>query len=102
MALIKENLDFGISANYWRVTNVSVDTISSTSIIFIGLYVNKDAQRPLDTRGVTIYNEDFEKYFSKTGITNFNDLYEASYMCLKECDDFFSDAVDDEEELAKL
>lgn len=102
MALIKENLDFGISANYWRVINISIDIISNTSIIFISLYVSKDAKRSIDTRSFTVTNEDFERFFSKDGIKNFRDLYNASYLCLKELDPYFIDAVDDTEEIEYL
>lgn len=99
MALLKENLEYGISANYWRVVNISIDTISHTSIIFISLYINKKAALPISTRSFTVCNDEFEKYFSKDGIANFRDLYQASYLCLKEFDEFFVDAIDDPEEV---
>ena len=101
MALIKKNDDFGFSADYWRVINISIDLISRTGMVFLGLYYDKDTKRHIDTRVISVYGEDFDKYFSKDNILNFSDLYEAGYICTKENLEYFKDAEDDEDELMK-
>lgn len=101
MALIKENLDYGFKANYWRIINVSIDILSNTAMVSIALYTNKEAQKSLEVRTVNAYNDTFLKYFSKRNIINYKDLYEASYFFLKENDEYFKEAKDDNEELLR-
>ena len=98
MALIKENLDYGILANYWKVININLDTISKTGFICIALYVIKDANKFLETKTLNVYVDMFDKYFSKDNIVNYDDIYAASYYCIKENLEYFEDAIDDEDE----
>lgn len=101
MALIKKNTDYGFEAEYWRIISVNVDIVSNSAMICIALYANKDAIRYLESRTITVFENKFEKYFSKSNISNYKDIYEASYIYLKENDEYFINSVDDIEEIAK-
>lgn len=98
MALIKVNNDFGIELNYWRIESISLDNISDTAMINIGLYADKEAVNAIKYETISLYNEDFRKYFSRENIIKYNDIYNSAYLAVKEKCEYFLTAEDDEEE----
>lgn len=105
MALIKSvDTLYGITADYWRVDTITIDKRNMEANFVLGLYMNKQAVNSLDYKVYTIADKEnrdelFDKYFSDS--REYTDIYNACYQCAKEQDEFFSDAVDDAEELLR-
>lgn len=105
MALIKEMeiKDLGITANYWKVAMVSIDTLRQEASFGLVLLTKKGATKYIYDIGVSdlMIAEDktlFEKYFGE-GTSIYRDVYNACYEYAKEHVDLFKDAVDDPEEM---
>ena len=96
--------EFGISASYWKLTRVSIDTAKKEISFSLFLYVDKENQhRELDEYCFTSFLvEDFEpqwdEYFRKDRGEKYKDIYTACYQFAKNNIEFFNDAVNDEEE----
>lgn len=109
MALIKKvETDYGIIADYWKVSRISLDIIKNEISFTLNLYLNKKSKQELGdyTFVSSILNKEefeplYEKYFKQDREENYKDIYTACYKFSKENIDFFKDALDDEEELIK-
>jgi len=104
MALKKEvDTKYGITAYYWKVGMISIDTNNKEGSFVLNLYVNDTAKEFIDSRVISfneIYNEDgtknttlYDKYF-KDETSEYDNIFTACYMCAKETDPFFTDAED--------
>lgn len=100
MALIKEKLTrFGIPASYWKVDMITIDRRMQEASFCINLYFNKDAKDYIDTHIVTVMmgNPDktlFNQYFGED-VNGYPDIYTTCYEFAKNHEDFFKDAIDD-------
>lgn len=102
MALIKSKMTgFGIEAEYWKVTMISVDRDRKELSLSLNLYLAKGANQFLESIGITLnelepeeriarYNQYFENDY-------YPNLYTACYQYAKDFVPFFVDAVSDVE-----
>ena len=111
MALIKKVMtEYGVEAEYWKVSRVSIDTIKKEVAFTLNLYLNKEQQlRELGDRtfaSAILTKEEFEpqydKYFRKDEGENYKDIYTSCYMYAKEHIEFFKDAKDDADEINSI
>lgn len=99
MALLKEkSTNYGISAAYWRVGMITIDTHRKEACFSMFLYYDKNAKEYLESFAVTdlMGLEDktlFDKYFKSN---DYKDIYNACYGYAKENVEFFMDAIGDE------
>lgn len=100
MALIKNKMtDFGIEANYWKLTMMSMDRFTMEGSFSLSLFLNKEAEKFIETYTVVIYgdealyNECFENATHK-------DVQTSCYEYAKKNVEYFKDAEDDPEEKA--
>lgn len=102
MALIKnKTTDFGIEANYWKVSMITIDRNLQEATFSICLYLNKNAKAFIECYSViSLLNKEdktlFEEYFGTHN--TYRDVYNACYEYVKKYEDYFKDAIDDEEE----
>lgn len=108
MALIKETFieELGITASYWKVKYLSLDSDEEEGSFTIGLYSKKGMKNPLKSYCIVdmMGNQDktlFRKYFKDMGV-NYKDWQTACYMFAKDNIEFFKDAVDDPDEIGLL
>lgn len=98
MAFIKEKeTDFGITANYWRLSMISIDRDMKEASFSFNLYFKKGAKQFIESYVVsdfmgledkTLYNEYFES-------GKYPNLYTMCYEYAKKYVDFFKDAISD-------
>ncbi len=113
MAFRKEKVtEYGITAEYWKVTAITTDKESkrgsfivslykdeesshNSAKSFEGRYVNAFMDLPFDIteeERSNIADERYEKYFALGN--EYTDQYEACYHMAKELDPYFADAED--------
>ena len=99
MALIKEKQlnDLGITANYWRIGMVSIDRVNGIGSFSINLYVNRAAKKPLEDKGYIIEKEIYPQIFENM----IENVYRTAYEHIKTTDEYFKDAISDNEEVIK-
>ena len=98
MALIKNNEDFGIPLDYWRIEEVSINRAHSFGRIVIGLYASKTAEYSVTTMTFTVDQELYEEFF---GINNtYENIFNSAYECIKRVN-MEKDLLDDEDEINK-
>lgn len=110
MALIKNKMtEYGVEAEYWRISRFTVDTVHKEVFFTLALYLNKTSYKELDeyTFASTIldketFEADYNKYFRKDKGRAYKDIYTACYMYAKDNIEYFKDASDDEEESQNL
>lgn len=100
MALIKKKMtDFGIEANYWKLTMLSMDRFTEEGSFSLSLFLTKGAEKFIETYTVVIYgdealyNECFENSTHK-------DIQTSCYMYAKKNVEYFKDSTDDPDEKA--
>ena len=103
MALIKETMtDFGISASYWKVTRISIDTVNREVSFSLFLYTDKNNQsRELDiytfaSATLDDFEDSYNNYFRNDHGEKYKDIYTACYEYCKDNIEFFKDAISDE------
>lgn len=102
MALIKEkSTEFGLLASYWKIDMITIDRRMKEVSFCINLYMNKDAKNFIETYVVSqlMGKQDktlFNQYFGED-INNFTDIYNACYEYTKDNEEFFKDAISDNE-----
>lgn len=98
MALLKnKTTDFGVEANYWKVSMVSIDRNLKEASFSLNLYKQRGDDLFFETYTVTDLmgiedKTNYEKYFESTEYT---DIYNACYNYAKNEIEFFKDAVSD-------
>lgn len=107
MALIKNKLtQYGVAANYWKISRIAIDTIKKEVVFTLNLYASKENQaielEDYTFASVLMTTEEFEplyeKYFREDKGQTYKDIYTACYVYAKENIEFFADAEDDDEE----
>lgn len=94
MALSKNKMtDFGIEAGYWKVCMVSINRCNREASFSLNLFLSKDSNKFLESYVVTIIGNDelYSKYFESK---LFTDIHNACYICTKDTQEYFKDAID--------
>ena len=94
MALIKENTDFGVTADYWKLSDVTINRNNKYCQLILGLHFNNSTNRALTHKSINVQSELFDTYFEEPNI--YRDVYHASYEYIKNNVDYFKDSVSDE------
>ena len=95
MALIKEISGYGISVNYWRITEILLNRKQKTGNIILELFASKEAEKSLDVMSISIDSEYYEEFFEEKSI--YSDINNASYEYIKQVH-YDLEMVDDQEE----
>lgn len=106
MALIKKKLtEYGIEAEYWKLSRFTVDTIRKEVFFTLNLYLNAENSQGRELGDYTfastlldseVFEEQYNVYFREDRGEKYKDIYTACYMYAKDNIEFFKDAVDDE------
>lgn len=101
MALIKTKMtELGVEATYWKINMISIDRLNGVGSISLALYLNKEQSKS----NTTNFFED-KVYFINRSIypdvfeNMTNNVYNIAYNHIKEIDDYFKDAISDNEEV---
>jgi hypothetical protein len=100
MALQKEVVThYGVTANYFRISGIDINSILKTAKIKLNGYYNEEARlddsRSLQVKEYNIKDEDFTTYFNTTLLSSEgNNIYTSGYRYIKDTDESFIDAID--------
>lgn len=97
MALIKGNNDFGINADYWKLSDITINRSNKYCQLILGLHFNNSNNRALTYKSINVEKELFDSYFEEPNA--YRDVYHASYEYIKNNVDYFKDSVSDEEQV---
>lgn len=101
MALIKNEMtDYGVEANYWKVAMLSIDRVNSVGSFSLMLYKDREQSKNNPDKffkdKVYYINREVYPYIFENMETN---LYLIAYNHIKTTDDYFKDAISDNEEV---
>lgn len=103
MALIKSEMtDYGVEASYWKIDMVSIGRVDGVGSVSMKLYKDRrqsklHPKKFFKDKVYYIDNDMFSNIFEGMTI----DLYSMIYEHIKATDEYFKDAISDNEEVIK-
>lgn len=101
MALIKaEMTDLGVEANYWKINMVSIDRLNGFGSISLALYLNREQSKNNPSKFFKDNVYFIDRIIYPDIFENMNDnLYTIAYNHIKVTDEYFKNALSDNEEV---